>query len=176
MNPTARALTARLLTEAEGFLMLDLPRRSLQILEGRSEWSPLWFEAHFLKGEALRCLDRHLEALAPLESAARMQPRDARVALALGWCYKRTDRLDRAIGALERALHARADEALLHYNLACYLSLAGNVPRALKELSTALAREGRLRGLLVDEADFDRLRGTPEFDRLVLGAAPRPGT
>ena len=55
------------------------------------------FEANFLKGEALRCLDRYREALKPLEIAASLRPSDTRVALALGWCYKRTNRLAQAI-------------------------------------------------------------------------------
>ncbi len=41
------------LHEAEGYLDLDLPRHSLRILEGRSEWPGLQFEACLLKGEAL---------------------------------------------------------------------------------------------------------------------------
>ena len=46
------------LHEAEGYLMLELPRHALAILESRSEWFGMQFEACFLKGEALRSLER----------------------------------------------------------------------------------------------------------------------
>jgi tetratricopeptide (TPR) repeat protein len=173
MSRISRDRIRRLLDEAEGYLMLELPRRALLILESRPDWSTMQFEASFLKGEALRCLERYREALKPLEIAATLRPSDTRVALALGWCYKRTNRLAQAIDALQRALREHPDQALLYYNLACYWSLAGNGPKALGALSTALEMDPELRSLIADEPDFDHLRGDPEFDRLVLGSAPR---
>jgi Flp pilus assembly protein TadD len=172
MSRINRDRVRRLLDEAEGYLMLDLPGRAVDILESRSDWATMQFEASFLKGEALRTLGRHREALKPLEVAASLRPNDTGVALALGWCYKRTNRLAQAIDSLQRALRAHADDPLLHYNLACYWSLAGNSVKALDALSTALELDPELRSLIADESDFDQLRGNPEFDRLVLGSAP----
>jgi tetratricopeptide (TPR) repeat protein len=159
------------LDEAEGYLMLDLPGRSLQILESRSDWRSMQFEASFLKGECLRNLKHYREALRPLEIAAGLRPTDTRVALALGWCYKRTNRLAQAIDSLERALREHPDNALLHYNLACYWSLAANSSKALDELSLALECDAELRALIANESDFQHLRGNPAFERL-LGHAP----
>jgi tetratricopeptide (TPR) repeat protein len=173
MSRISRDRIRRLLDEAEGYLMLDLPRRSLEILDSRPDWSSMQFEANFLKGEALRCLERYREALKPLEIAAALRPSDPRVALALGWCYKRTNRLAQAIDSLERALRDHPDESLLHYNLACYWSLAGNSSKALDALSAALDLNPELRALIAEEPDFHQLRGNPEFDRLALGSAPR---
>jgi Flp pilus assembly protein TadD len=152
--------------------MLDLPARALEILERRDKWATMQFEASFLKGEALRALERYREALAPLEVAARLRPGDVGVAIALGWCYKRTHRLAQAIDALGRAARHNDDEPLLHYNLACYWSLAGNAEKALDELARALDLEPGLRALIADESDFDQLRGNPEFERLTVGPAP----
>jgi tetratricopeptide (TPR) repeat protein len=159
------------LDEAEGYMMLDLPGRSLQILESRPDWLNMQFEASFLKGEALRSMKLYREALRPLESAAALRPTDTRVALALGWCYKRTNRLAQAIDSLERALREHPENALLHYNLACYWSLAGNSSKALDELSLALEFDAELRALIANESDFQHLRGNPAFERL-LGHAP----
>ena len=172
MSRISRDQVRRLLDEAEGYLMIDLPQRSLQILDSRSDWSTMPFEANLLRGEALRSLDRNREALKPLEIAANLRPSDTRVALALGWCYKRTNRLAQAIDALQRALLAHPDEPLLHYNLACYWSLAGNTSKAVEALTSALELDPDLRSLIADESDFDQLRGKPEFDRLALGSAP----
>ena len=164
------------LDEAEGYLMLDLPGRSLQILESRPDWLNMQFEASFLKGEALRNLKHFREALRPLEMAAALRPSDTRVALALGWCYKRTNRLGATgnrfrLSAPVRRAHPD-DALLLHYNLALLPgSLAGNSSKALDELSVALEHDSDLRALIGDESDFRQLRGNPAFERL-LGHAP----
>jgi tetratricopeptide (TPR) repeat protein len=162
----------RQLDEAEGFLMLNLPQRALEILERRADWATMQFEASFLTGEALRALERYREALKPLEVAAKLRPSDVNVAIALGWCYKRTHRLAQAIDALERAGRHNPEVPLLRYNLACYWSLAGNVSKALDELAAALDLEPDLRALIPDESDFDQLRGNPDFERLTVGPAP----
>ena len=162
----------RQLGEAEGYLLLNLPSRALEILEGRTDWATMQFEASLLTGEALRVLGRHRDALKPLEVAASLRPGDVGVAIALGWCYKRTHRLAQAIDALERALRHNPDEALLHYNLACYWSLAGNASRSLDELAAALDLDPELRNRIAQESDFDALRGNPEFERLTVGPAP----
>ncbi len=161
------------LDEAEGYLMLDLPGRSLQILDGRRDWLHMQFESSFLRGEALRSLKHYREALRPLEVAAALRPADTRVALALGWCYKRTNRLAQALDSLDRAIREHPDEPLLHYNLACYWSLAGNGSKALGQLSAALELDPDLRSLIAQESDFNQLRGNPEFERLVMGRAPQ---
>jgi len=172
MSRIIRDRIKRQLGEAEGYLMLDLPAKALEILERPSDWATMQFEASFLTGEALRSLERYREALKPLEVAAALRPSDVGVAIALGWCYKRTHRLAQAIDALERAERHNPEDPLLHYNLACYWSLAGNAPKALDELSAALELEPKLRDLIADESDFDRLRGNPEFERLTVGPAP----
>jgi tetratricopeptide (TPR) repeat protein len=173
MSRIIRDRIKRQLDEAEGYLWLDLPQRALTILERRADWATMQFEASYLMGEALRSLARYREALKPLEVAAALRPAEIGVAIALGWCYKRTHRLAQAIDALERAARHNPDApGLLHYNLACYWSLAGNATKALDELAIALDLDPDLRGLIADESDFDQLRGNPEFERLTVGPAP----
>jgi len=162
----------RQLDEAEGYIMLKLPHRALEILERRADWATMQFEASFMMGEALRLLERYRDALKPLEIAAKLRPADAGVAIALGWCYKRTHRLAQAIDALERAERENPEDAFLHYNLACYWSLAGNSGKALDELAVALELEPMLRPQIAEESDFDALRGNPDFERLTVGPAP----
>ena len=52
---------------------------------------------------------------------------------------------------------------MLHYNLACYWSLARNRTLALRYLSRALEIDGNFRDLIADEPDFNPLRHDPEF-------------
>lgn len=156
----------RQLGEAEGYLMLGLPQKALTILEARDDWATMRFEAALLTGEALRTTGRHRDALKPLEVAASLRPGDVGVAIALGWCYKRTHRLAQAIDALGRAVRHKPDEPLLHYNLSCYWALANNLPKAVQALTTALGLDPDLRGLIANEPDFDALRGNPDFERI----------
>ena len=173
MSRIIRGHIKRQLDEAEGYLMLNLPQSALAILERRADWATMQFEASYLMGEALRSLSRYREALKPLEIAAALRPAEVGVAIALGWCYKRTHRLAQAIDALERAGRHNPDApGLLHYNLACYWSLAGNAAKSVDALAIALDLEPDLRNLIADESDFDQLRGRPEFERLTVGPAP----
>jgi tetratricopeptide (TPR) repeat protein len=172
MSRIIRDRIKRQLDEAEGYLLLNLPARALEILERRADWATMQFEASLLAGEALRVLERYREALKPLEIAAKLRPGDVSVAIALGWCYKRTHRLAQAIDALERAGRYHPEHALIRYNLACYWSLAGNANKALDELAAALEIDPDLRAQIPDEADFALLRGDPRFERLSVGPAP----
>ena len=169
--------TKRRLGAAEGYLVLKMPHKALAILEGQGNWATMPFEAAFLTGEALRTIGRYRDALKPLEQAAALRPGDVGVAIALGLCYKRTQRLAQAIDALSRAVRLQPQAPLLHYNLACYWSLAGNPSRAVESLAVAIRLDPHLRGEIPRESDFDSLRGRPDFDRLATPAEdPSPLT
>lgn len=158
----------RHLNEAEGYLMLDMPLRALEILERRTDWATMQFEASLIAGEALRCLERYREAAKALEIAAALRPLESKVAMPLAWCYKRTHRLAQAIATLERVRDQHPEDPLIHYNLACYWSLAGNRDKALESLAQSLEIAPEVvRGLIPNESDFDPMREDPEFQRLI---------
>lgn len=115
-----------------------------------------------IEGEALRALGRWQAALEPLSRAAVGRGR-LEAWLGMGWCQKRLGRLDLAITALQTGLAAFPDQALLLYNLACYHSLAGDVPAAIDHLARAIAIDGRFRDLTGAEHDFDAIREDPRF-------------
>lgn len=143
--------------------MMDLALRTLQrrgaLVHGNGR-------ACYLLGETLRDMARYEEALLPLERSADLVPDDIHVWLALGWCYKRTGQLAKAIESLERAVRVDASEAVLHYNLACYWSLARNRTLALRYLARALEIDSNFRDMIADEPDFNPLRHDPEFKQL----------
>jgi tetratricopeptide (TPR) repeat protein len=173
MNRTDRERALRRLEVAEGYLILELPERALEILHSRSDWGEFSFEVNLLTGEALRAQGHYREALEPLEAAARLRATDLSVSIALGWCYKRTHRLAQAIDALDRAFNEHPDEAILPYNLACYWTLAGNREKALVALATALELDPDYRDQIDGESDFDLIREDPDFQQLVGRHAPQ---
>lgn len=179
MSDPNRIRRQQILREAEGYLDLitvfgekmpckpdvrdALAGRVLTTLD-RVE-NPGGLKAHilFLRGQALRAMDRFVEAVPLLREAAEYEPQNIHIRLSLAWCYKRCRRLDLAIQALEEALEADASHAIVHYNLACYWSLAGNVKLAVTYLAQAFDMEPEYRDLIHSEHDFDPIRNHPHF-------------
>ena len=60
---------------------------------------------------------------------------------------------------------------MLHYNLACYWSLAGNTARALDELGECLELDPKLRSIIADEPDFQKLEAIPTSIACVVDPA-----
>ena len=182
MSDLNRIRRQQILREAEGYLDLitvfgdrmpcrpdtrdRLARRVLETLDRID--TPGGLKAHvlFLRGQALRTMDRFVEAVPLLAEAAELEPQNIHIRLSLAWCYKRCRRLDMAIQALEEALEADPAVAIVHYNLACYWSLAGNVKLAVRFLSQAFELEPEYRDLVPREHDFDIVRDHPHFQAL----------
>ena len=142
MSAQSRLQRNRLIQQAEGYLELGMPRHALDAIAELALTQTLDGQMLYLRGEAFRALGRFSEAAASLEEAAGLLPPDMHVQLALAWCYKRVQRLDLAIETLEDALEIEGDSArrrgILHYNLACYWSLANNVGLTLAHISMRL--------------------------------------
>lgn len=163
-----RVRLRHILSEAEGYLELDMPEAALRALQ-RWRGNPT---AHYLylHGEVYRELGRYEEALRWLHRAAELKPDRPHIWLAMGWCHKRTDRLDLAIQDLEQAVMVAPEEPLAHFNLACYLSLAGRAPEAADHLARSIKLEPEVREMVEEESDFDPIREDPHFRR-VIGAS-----
>ncbi|MGL4512241.1 MAG: TPR end-of-group domain-containing protein [Lacipirellulaceae bacterium] len=155
--------------EAEGYLELGMQGHALRVLQHRGPLVHGDAHACYLLGETLRGLERYREAVYPLRRSATLRPAESGAWLALGWCYKRSGRLELAIEALERALEFAPNEAILHYNLACYHSLARSPLAALRRLKRSLDLDRSLLGLVREESDFEPMRRDPGF-RMLLSA------
>jgi tetratricopeptide (TPR) repeat protein len=156
----------QLLRQAEGYLELGMPQHTLDVLD---RWGPSELpsaRAFYLRGEALRELKRYTDAITALNMAAEGLPEEVPIYIALGWCYKRSNRIDLAIEALERGLAADPNSAILYYNLACYWSIASNKRQALMFLSRAISLDANFRDLVAAESDFDTIRNDPGFRAL----------
>ncbi len=144
-----------------------MPEHALDVLERWDDPRALDGRVCYLRGEALRALQRHTEAIKWLRRASTTLSESIHVLVAMAWCHKRTGRVDLAIDDLDRALKIDPGEAILHYNLACYWTLAGNKRFALRYLARAIEMDGRFRDLVSEEPDFDSLRDDPRFQSIV---------
>lgn len=182
MSDPLRTRRKQVLREAEGYLDLisalsdrwplrasvrnRVAERALRVLDTLDRESGRRAHALYLRGQALRLMERYGEAIEALEESAAIDAENVHVWLALGWCQKRNRRLDLAIQALEEALSVDHSEAIIHYNLACYWSLARNAKLALQYLARAFDIDPQFRDLVGGERDFDPIRNDPDFQAL----------
>ncbi len=182
MSQWNRIRRQQILREAEGYLDLimvfadrwALPsemrnRVAQRAIEALDRLGPEWKRRSvtlYLRGQALRCQEKYTDAILPLEQASELDPDNIHNWLALGWCHKRCGRLDLAIQALEVAFAADENEAIVHYNLACYWSLAENAKLAISYLARSFDLDPNYRDLVADEPDFDPLRKNRDFKTL----------
>lgn len=179
MVDTARLRHQTILRQASGYIELaellvehDRPvpppsatllLRAVDLLGQLDETGRAAPVALLLRGEALRALGRWEEALEAMRAAAEREPDRLEAWLGMGWCLKRLDRLAEAIDALRHGLDSAPEQAILHYNLACYLSLVGDAATSVEHLARAIALDGRYRDLTEAERDFDPIRRDPRF-------------
>ena len=170
INPRVRR--EKLLSAAEGYLELDMAEQALDCLAQISLLPdvadlPADHRIDLLRGLALRQLGRHQEAIEVLERADKLKPDQIDTLMALAWCYKRIDRVDRSIELTEKAYEIDPQQAVLMYNLACYFALSGNKQQALSWLGRALRNDPNCRLMVRDEHDFDSLRHDADFQLLI---------
>lgn len=182
MSELKRIRRKQILREAEGYLDLVMAlgdqypltpairdrvaQRSLNALDRLGRHHARRSHELYLRGQAFQLMERYPDAIESLEDAAAAEPENIHVWLALGWCHKRNNRLDLAIQSLEEALSVDSSEAIIHYNLACYWSLAENVKLSLSYLANAFDIDPNYRDLVADERDFDPIRSDPDFQAL----------
>jgi tetratricopeptide (TPR) repeat protein len=167
LAPLSDVVVTRLVREMEGYLELglheDVIERANRLLAAEKA-RPRALE---LKARALQDSGRFDEAIELYEALRALEPASEAAYLGLGWCRKRTGRLDLAIAALEELLLREPEDPLGLYNLACYLALDGQRERPLALLRRAMALEDGFREHARTETDLDSLREDPEFRSLL---------
>lgn len=162
----------RLVAEIDGWLDLRCPDRALERLGPLLEEPKARIVALTLRVRAYVGSKRHKEAVADIEEL-RLAAHDPEwLDLTEAWCRKRMQDLPAAIGCMERVIARNGKSAIGHFNLGCYLALAGDSERALDEVSIACGIDASFRDMLHDEPDLDALRGDSRFQAL---GAKSPG-
>lgn len=158
-----------LLREAEGFYELELYDKSLERLAEYDEAGGDFLTSLRIKGEVLRAAERYRQAVPVLERVNRLLPKDLDVYIGLGWCYKRTDRLGKAVHTLESALKVDPSFYLAKYNLACYYALAGDEERCFEYLAEAVRHNADYARMAKEEQDFAPVRESDTFEEITSG-------
>jgi len=157
----------RIAREAEGYYELQLFDDALERADRLLEFGHEVPFAETLRAECLRSLKRYDEGAEAYEQVLQVDPANVAAWVGLGWCRKRSGRLDLAIESMHSLLEHRPNEGIGFYNLACYLSLNGEHDRALALLSKSISIDSGFRRLAPREDDFSAIRTDPGFRRLV---------
>lgn len=122
-----------------------------------------------LKLEVAACvqLQRFHQALETLGELDAFETDRSWFDLTEAWCRKRTDDLSGAIHCMERMIAREHRNAIGHFNLGCYLALAGQPDRAIDEVTLACGLDPLFRGLLREERDLDSIRDDRRFRDLL---------
>ena len=102
---------------------------------------------------------------------AAMNPSDSGIWINLAYIRRRTQSLDAAVETLQHAFDANPRDPLAHFNMACYRAVQQRTQEALEMLRNALNLDPKLKTLAKAEHDFDQMRETPEFQKLINGRA-----
>lgn len=172
----------RILREAEGLLELatlfddqfgldqdqrsslaDLCLKTLEQIPSRGRGR---LRVLYLGGQAHRLAGRYRQAIRDLQAAWELDSNNIHTCLALGWCHKRLGQMEQAVRALQSGLTVDSRCGILHFNLACYMSLGGQLKMALMHLARAIEIDDAFRALAASEKDFDAIRNDPGFREL----------
>lgn len=159
----------RLADQIDGWLDLRCPDKALDLL-GALLADPAARPAGLaMRVRALARMARFADALPDLDELRRIAPPDEQdwIELTDAWCRKRTGDLPGAIACLERLLARDHRSDTAHFNLACYLALAGQPDRAVDHLALACGLNEQCRDFARDEPDLDPLRTDPRFRELL---------
>ncbi len=165
----------RLADQIDGWLDLRCPDKALALVapmlaDAGARAAGLW-----LRVRALVRLGDYEQALPDLAELARMHSDESWVPLTDAFCRKRTGDLRGAADVLRRLLQRDHKNATAHFNLACYLALAGDQDGAIDALSLACGLDAEHRLFARDEPDFDSLRTDERFRALLRsGGAAEP--
>ncbi len=102
------------------------------------------------------------------------------VLMLLGTLYTTNQMYDKGLAVDKRLSQLRADDPIVHYNLACSYALLGRSDEAFDALHEAVGLGYRDEDHLESDADLDSLRSDPRYEELIdqmrrLGSPFRPG-
>jgi len=110
-------------------------------------------------------VDDHPEPVKELRRILNIKLAWSQVSEASKWRQK--GNIKKAAEILKAAVQRYPDQAVLHYDLACYLALLGEREDALKALERALQLDASLKELAKKDDDLKSLRNDPRFEKLV---------
>ncbi|MCA8975672.1 MAG: hypothetical protein KDC98_13200 [Planctomycetes bacterium] len=162
----------RIAEEIDGWLDLKCPERALVRIDALLAHEGGRHVGLAMRIRAYVALARHREALADIEELREVVEARDWLDLCEAWCRKRLADLPGAIRCMERLVQRNPKSDIGHFNLGCYLALAGELGRAIDEVTIACGLDDELRDLARNEPDLDSLRADSRFRALMRTQPP----
>ena len=146
---------------------LERYEETLECLDKAFEIEPNYIFALNIKGIALDGLKRYEETLEYLDKALEIEPKDIFVLIIKGITLKGRKSYVKALECLDKAIEIDPNNAIAWYNKARLESLRNNLEESIKSLKNAIELDNSLWGKAMGEHEFDNIRDTPEFRKLI---------
>lgn len=153
--------------------------RAAEMFLRAAEIQPESYETWALLEGLLRGLGREEESeqaqrrgIEAAERALEFSPDDVRALYLGATCLLMLGDEERGLEWADRAAATDPDDATVHYNLACFYSLAEKAERALDHLHEALDLGYAQREWIENDADLDSLRDHPSYARVIARLEP----
>lgn len=150
------------------------PARAAAAFARAAELAYQPLQARTNQSTCLAMIGRRSEALALLTALSVEHPEFVDGWYSLGLAHIKLGDHDQAVAALDRALGLDPDHGNGHYARACAHALAGQAALALTDVARAIAIDPGLRAAIRDDADFEALARTPEFQQLTADPDAAP--
>ncbi len=158
--------------EIDAWISFGCPDRALAKLEPLLTTPGARPAGLALQTRALIELARYGEALECLRELRELGSDEEWLDITEGWCHKRLDDLPTAIACMRRLVERANKSAIGHFNLGCYLALAGATEEAIDEVTLACGLDQQFRALAEKEDDLLSLRDEPRFQDLLPNLPP----
>jgi tetratricopeptide (TPR) repeat protein len=152
-----------------GFVNFSLGKYSEAIIDLNIaiELNPNEASAYLGRGIVYNNLGKYNEAIIDFNKAITLYPKDRHVYLSRGMAYADIGKYSEAIIDFNKTIELDPKDALAYYVRACAHSITGNRNKSIQDLSTSINMNPDLRNNAKTESNFDNIRNTPEFKRLM---------
>jgi len=151
------------LAAALGYFELEMIGEALEALDGLSPEAGAHRDVLALRLMVLQKAGNWSKAQDTAARLTLLEPADPGWAIALAYATRRADGIERAQEILRDARTLHPDEALIHFNLACYACQMGRLEEARESLQAAFALDSDLRAQARSDADLKSL--WPEIEK-----------
>ncbi len=143
---------------AQGYVELGMPREALEELGALPEASQNRIEAILMRMEILRFLKQWEECATMGQLALGRHGECGGLYLITAYAVRRSQGLERAKALLLSGESVLKEEAMFHFNIACYECQLGNLNCAKERLQRAFALDPKYRNVGKEDPDLTPLR------------------
>jgi len=143
-------------------------KKALVLFDQELSANPDNVTALIKKGNILGKFARYVEAISCYDSALSAEPQNLLALINKGLALHYLQKYDLAIECYDLVLQSKPNNSLTIYNKASSMIRANKIPQGLELLSKSIELDFSFKYKARTDADFETIRKTSEFKKLVL--------